>query len=158
MLLWVVLLHIVSNIGMVVWLDYNTLIQCWLHQVLHFHQLQKTNHWELNIYWVRRKDLCELFFLYIEGRFSQHQISIKKCSKRLVEGAKKGDHGELRTSVRSVADTIAALENHCNSNIVKDALKDWYKALDVNKIPCKDLIYLSMIITVLFYSIHNWFD
>lgn len=81
--------------------------------------------------------LSSLTLLLYSERFTQHQMNIKQRSKKLTTAAEKGDYKELRTAVQGVAECVAMLENHCTVVLVQEALKDWYKALDYNGIPCE---------------------
>ena len=77
------------------------------------------------------------FLLNFVDRISQHQIKIKDWTAKLMSAAGKGDYDDLKACVRGVVESVAVLENHCKAALVKDALRDWYKALDVGNIPCK---------------------
>ena len=77
------------------------------------------------------------FLLYFLDRISQHQIKIKNWSAKLTSAAEKGNYDDLKECVHGVVESVAILENHCKGTLVKDALRDWYKALDINHIPCK---------------------
>jgi hypothetical protein len=71
---------------------------------------------------------------------NQQQVYIKREVIKLTDAAAKGNYTELKQSVNQLVDQMTLFENHCNVNIVQDALKDWYKALDPTKLPCKPLI------------------
>jgi hypothetical protein len=66
---------------------------------------------------------------------NQQQVYIKREVIKLTDAAAKGNYTELKQSVNQLVDQMTLFENHCNVNIVQDALKDWYKALDPTKLP-----------------------
>lgn len=86
------------------------------------------------------------FLLNFLDRISQNQIKIKNWSDKLKSAAEKGNYDDLKACVRGVVESVAVLENHCKATLVKDALRDWYKALDVSHIPCKYLCYIIVLL------------